>query len=196
MKVLEDTIIADEGKVIMRIADNTIYGKEVLLGYCYYIGGHPLTAPHKDTVEDFTEIDEPSEYEDVTQIEVLTDLEKSIIEKRKEIKLYDSSLEVNEFFVNGVSCWIDKATRVGLVNSTKMEIEIGREETTLILNDMVLNLSCHVILEVLARLEVYAKDCYNVTARHLINVNNLTSVEEVNSYDYKVGYPMKLNIEV
>lgn len=52
-------ITADEGKVFRRIADGQIYGKEISLGYSYYIGGVRLTEPHLDIPEDFEQIDEP-----------------------------------------------------------------------------------------------------------------------------------------
>ena len=32
-------IIADDGKVFERIADGTNYGKEIYLGYSFFIGG-------------------------------------------------------------------------------------------------------------------------------------------------------------
>jgi hypothetical protein len=52
-------ITADEGKVFRRIADGQVYGKEISLGYSYYIGGVRLTEPHLDVPEDFEQIDEP-----------------------------------------------------------------------------------------------------------------------------------------
>lgn len=52
-------IKADNGKVFRRIADGQIYGKEISLGYSYYINGVKLDEPHLDTAEDFEQIDEP-----------------------------------------------------------------------------------------------------------------------------------------
>ena len=52
-------IKADKGKVFRRIADGQIYGKEISLGYSYYINGIKLDKPHLDTQEDFEQIDEP-----------------------------------------------------------------------------------------------------------------------------------------
>jgi hypothetical protein len=52
-------IKADEGKVFRRIADGQIYGKEISLGYSYYINGIRLAEPHLDIPEDFEQIDEP-----------------------------------------------------------------------------------------------------------------------------------------
>lgn len=54
-------IIADEGKVFKRKSDGFIYGKEIYLGYTYYIGGKKLDEPHLEVVEDFEEIDAPKE---------------------------------------------------------------------------------------------------------------------------------------
>ena len=56
----EKHIIADDGKVFKRKSDDLIYGKEIYLGYTWYIGNVKLTEPHLETVEDFDEIDEPN----------------------------------------------------------------------------------------------------------------------------------------
>lgn len=52
-------IKADEGKVFRRISDGALYGKEISLGYSYYINGVKLSEPHLDVPEDFEQIDEP-----------------------------------------------------------------------------------------------------------------------------------------
>lgn len=51
-------IIADEGKEFMRIVSEERYGKEIYLGYSYYIGGVLQDPPHLDVAEDFIEVDE------------------------------------------------------------------------------------------------------------------------------------------
>ena len=57
---MEDRIIkASEGKVFRRIADGFIFGKEIYLGYMYYIGGNKLDEPLMARPEHFEEIDEP-----------------------------------------------------------------------------------------------------------------------------------------
>lgn len=119
-------------------------------------------------------------------------LQEAIDKKIEEIDIYDSSKEVNLFYYNGKEFWIDTATRVGLKNSTLDEIDYGRTSTTLILGQHVITIQCQNLLKLLTKLEVYAKDCYNVTAQHKINVSNLSSIEDVEHYDYSVGYPDKL----
>ena len=43
-----------------------------------------------------------------------------------EITAYDSSSSVNSFLLNGMEVWLDKATRVGLMNSTPSPRAWGR----------------------------------------------------------------------
>ena len=52
-------LIADEGKVLRRIGTDEIFGKEMWLGYSYYINGVRQNPPHLDVQSDFEEIDEP-----------------------------------------------------------------------------------------------------------------------------------------
>lgn len=57
---MEDRIIkASEGKVFRRISDGFIFGKEINLGYTYYLGGKKLETPLLEFPEHFEEIDEP-----------------------------------------------------------------------------------------------------------------------------------------
>ena len=56
---MELTVItANTGKIFRRKADGFIYGKQIYLGYTYYINGNILDTPHLDTIDDFEEIDE------------------------------------------------------------------------------------------------------------------------------------------
>ena len=44
----------------------------------------------------------------------------------------------------------------------------------------------------LSSLELYALNCYNVTAQHKSSVEAMETVEELESYDYTEVYPEKL----
>ena len=120
-------------------------------------------------------------------------LGQAIAEKIAQIQAYDASENVNVFYYGETKCWLDKATRVGLMNSTNMEKTVGRQTSKLILGDLYFDFPCDTILYMLTLLEVYAKDCYDVTAQHVINVKNLTDIDSVDNYDYTAGYPDKLN---
>ena len=123
-------------------------------------------------------------------------LEQAKVEKIAEITAYDTSDKVNGFVLNGAVVWIDKATRVGLMNSTTITKAAGQKTTTLWLGSMKLIVDCDKAIQLLSALEMYALDCFNVTASHKQAVSELTTIEEVEAYDYKVGYPKMLEMSI
>lgn len=116
--------------------------------------------------------------------------------KINDILKYDSSPEVNGFYLNNELVWLSKDMRVGLVNSTTIEKNAGVQETTLWFEGKLLVMGVDKILEMLAALEIYAKQCYNKTQEHIVEVNDLEDVKDVDNYDYTVGYPEKLHFNV
>ena len=44
----------------------------------------------------------------------------------------------------------------------------------------------------LLAIELYASACYDNTQAHVANVKSLENIEDVQNYDYRVGYPEKL----
>ena len=113
-----------------------------------------------------------------------------------EITAYDSSSSVNSFLLNGMEVWLDKATRVGLMNSTTIAKSMGQEKTTLWLGSYQLDVDCDKAIQLLSALEMYALECFNVTAAHKKEVSELDNIDGVLTYDYKSGYPDKLKMEV
>lgn len=123
-------------------------------------------------------------------------LEQAKVEKIAEITAYDTSSSVNGFMLNGLLVWLDKATRVGLMNSTTISKAAGQETTTLWLGGIKLVVDCDKAIQLLSALEMYALECFNVTASHKAAVSELTTIEEVEAYDYKTGYPKMLEMSV
>lgn len=74
--IIQDRYIhADAGKVLRRIGTDEIMGREIFLGYSYYINGILQDPPHYDVPEDFEEIDEPEdipEEPDISDSEALS----------------------------------------------------------------------------------------------------------------------------
>ena len=112
------------------------------------------------------------------------------------IEKYDASSSVNSFLLNGMEVWLDKATRVGLMNSTTIAKSMGQEKTTLWLGSYQLEVDCDKAIQLLSALEMYALECFNVTAAHKKAVSELDNIEGVLTYDYRAGYPDKLKMEV
>ena len=123
-------------------------------------------------------------------------LKQAKVDKIAEIAAYDTSSSVNGFMLNGLLVWLDKATRVGLMNSTTIAQAAGRQTTTLWLGGIKLVVDCDKAIQLLSALEMYALECFNVTASHKQAVSELTTIEEVEAYDYKSGYPKMLEMSV
>lgn len=123
-------------------------------------------------------------------------LEAAKTEVETAITAYDSSSAVNSFLLNGIQVWLDKATRVGLMNSTTIAKSMGQQNTTLWLGSYQLEVDCDKAIQLLSALEMYALECFNVTAAHKKAVSELDNIEAVLTYDYKSGYPEKLKMEV
>lgn len=71
-----------------------------------------------------------------------TKLDEVKAEVLAKIDAYDTSSSVNSFNLNGLPVWLDKDTRVGLMNSTQIEKAAGHETTTLWLGSVSLVINC------------------------------------------------------
>ena len=126
--------------------------------------------------------------------------EEVLIERAKRTKLdelhmFDESSEVNDCIIvyqgNELHYWADKHERGSLGSAVRDCIALGRTEYRLDLRELgvSLNIHCEKLLQMLSVLEVYAIDCYNKTTDHEFAIKALSVREEIESYDFKVGYP-------
>ena len=140
-------------------------------------------------------------YSDYLRAENKKKYEGKTLEEAKEMLLaeidaYDKSSAVNGFALNGAVVWLDKATRVGLMNSTSITKAMGQPTTTLWLGESKMEVPCDTAIQLLSALEMYALECFNVTAAHKVAVSELNSIEEVEKYDITADYPAQLRMEV
>ena len=140
-------------------------------------------------------------YSDYLRAENKKKYEGKTLEEAKEMLLaeidaYDKSSAVNGFLLNGAVVWLDKATRVGLMNSTSITKAMGQPTTTLWLGESKIEVPCDTAIQLLSALEMYALECFNVTAAHKKAVSELATIEEVEKYDITAGYPAQLRMEV
>ena len=113
-------------------------------------------------------------------------------DKIRDITRYDSSPEVNIFYIDGQELWLDKATRVGLKLRFDAEIASGQTNTALWHNGVQFPLELNSALQMLNAIELYASACYDNTQAHIANVKVLEDIESLKNYDYRTGYPEKL----
>ena len=123
--------------------------------------------------------------------------EEEILNREKEYKIdeilnYDSSREVNGFYINDQELWLDKATRVGLKLRFDAEISSGKTNTTIWYEGTPFNLELTNALQMLNDIELYASACYDNTQTHIANINEIKDLETLKNYDYRTGYPEKL----
>lgn len=113
-------------------------------------------------------------------------------EKMNMLLNYDKSSAVNEFFIQGIAIWLDKSTRVGLKLRFESELNLGKEETTLWYMGAKFSLPLENAIKMLFAIELYASECYDNTQYHISQISQLTTIEEIQNYDYMTGYPDKL----
>ena len=82
---------------------------------------------------------------------------------------------------------------VGLFNSISIEKEIGKTDTVLWYDATKYAIPISDALRMLNEIEMYALNCYNVTQSHIAAVRALQTIEEIENYDYTIGYPEKLS---
>lgn len=117
---------------------------------------------------------------------------RKILNVISKINEYDKSSQVNGVTINGMYTWFNKATRVGLRNSTNVLKKLGNETTSLWINNKEITIKCDQLSDMLDKLEVYALNCFYTTSKHKRNVYQLNTIEEIENYDYTSGYPEKL----
>lgn len=112
--------------------------------------------------------------------------------KLAEIEAYDNSGAVNSFELGGVPMWLDAQTRQQLRISIEAYQATGEENVTKWFEGQEFTFPVVLWLQMLNSLEVYASDALNVTESHKAAVKALTAIEEVENYDFTIGYPQKL----
>ena len=119
-------------------------------------------------------------------------LEAAKVEKLMQIDNYDASSNVEEFTVNGIPMWLGHELRQQIRTSADAYDAMGYEDMTKVFNGIEFTFPITAWRQMLNALEVYAAEALNTTERHKNAVNALTTIEEVEDYDYTVDYPNKL----
>ena len=114
--------------------------------------------------------------------------------KLQEIINYDKSEDVNKFFINNFSLWLSREERIVIKDRFQREKDAGKEKTRLLYKGLVLELTPDMGIHLINMVSAYADQCFDVTEAHKSALNDLTTKEEIQGYDYTVGYPEKISI--
>lgn len=116
--------------------------------------------------------------------------------KLGELAAYDKSSAVNEFFVNGIGTWFEPAERSNYSSSINSAKLLGMETLTFYIGSVALTVPTAQAEQMLAAVQLYADQCFIVTKQHENTIGTLDSVEAIESYDFKTGYPEKLTFTI
>lgn len=116
-----------------------------------------------------------------------TDVEKNNM--LQNILNYDKSETINVFYIDDIPFWYSKEERNYLINRINAEIVNNQTSTTIWYNHQEYLFDVNFMIDILNKVELYAAKCFDITQRHYNYVSSLTSVEEIESFDYMTDYP-------
>lgn len=101
---------------------------------------------------------------------------------------YDSSSAVNEFYLNGQGMWIAPDERSNYMLTLEGAQRSGVEYIIFLGQ----TIPVATAIQMIDAVNLYAMQCVDVTESHKAAINALTTIAEVDAYDYTVGYPQKI----
>lgn len=186
-------IVADEGYFLTN--NQGLYGYEIILGEFDSPENYvelPISEWPADQEPEEPDVPTGSEEPEIPESPAPDRLHIAKQFKIIEIEAYDVSTNVNGFFYSGNFMWLDRETRSSLKNTIESLALMNRDSLNIWYEDIYVTVDLNSARQLLAALEVYATDCYNVTALHKTEVNAMTSISDVENFDVTVGYPPRL----
>ena len=119
-------------------------------------------------------------------------LEKAKADKLAELEAYDSSEAVNGFRIGNQVMWLEPNERANYLLTLQGALEMGVETIPFMGNTIPTSDAINTIKAV----NLYAMQCVGVTAQHKASIEAITTVAEVNAYDFTAGYPTQIVINL
>lgn len=174
-----------------------IDGEKIWFNDILILGETQIINPTEEQVlaAGYVEYKEP----ELTEEQKLTNAINSVIQK---INDWDNSNAVNNCIIiyqgQELSYWASKAERNDLKAALNDCLNMGKDVYRLDLRDLKISIiiDCKELLNILSSLEIYAIECYNKTTDHIFAVQQLTDIETIKNYNYKLGYPEILTFNI
>lgn len=112
--------------------------------------------------------------------------------KELEEKIWDYDKQTEEFFIGGVSVWLNREERQTILRRCDAEEAKGLETVVLRKNGMKFELPIATCRGIVLEVEFYASRCYDNREDLLVAKDELTTAEGVLAFDWTSGYPEKL----
>lgn len=129
------------------------------------------------------------EYVEANNIDDIDVAKQNMIQN---IKMYDKSDEIESFYIDDEKFWFNKEERSYLTRRFEAEIKNDQSTTTIWYNNIEFMFDLIWISEIFDKVELYASKCFDVTQRHINEVNSLVEYDEIDNYDFMAGYPQQL----
>lgn len=121
-------------------------------------------------------------------------LEQAKKDAIKTISLYDSSNAVNAFIVNNtVKTWFTIEQRLNYKQSVEAAKLLNETSLQFLVEGIPFSISVTNAEYMLAQIQRYADKCFLVTEQHKANIRTMNNIEDIDTYDFTVGYPEMLN---
>lgn len=95
-----------------------------------------------------------------------------------------------------MAAWLTPDKRSDYKNSLDSAELLGMTEVHPVFNGVALTIPTQIAKMALAKIQIYANQCYGVTEQHKAAIGALQTVGEVEAYDFERFYPEKLTFEV
>lgn len=115
-------------------------------------------------------------------------LEDAKRERIAELNAYDQSSVVLSFSLNNIDMWVNPTERTNYL----MTVEAAEDNGMTTVPFHGTNISTIAAKNILNAVALYAMQVMAVTDNHRETIEVLENIEDVDAYDYTVGYPTKL----
>ena len=127
-------------------------------------------------------------------VRTLEDAKREMIDT---IDRYDNSDEVNAFTINGtIKSWLTPLERSNYKDSIDAAKVMGLETVSFFVGDILFTVTPAAGEQMLAQVQLYADACFIVTKQHKMAVEALETIEAVDNFNYREGYPEMINFDV
>lgn len=123
-------------------------------------------------------------------------LQYAVEKKILEIDAYYNSDKVNGFELSGMTMWLDPTLRGNIQRQIDSARILNKDSISISIAGEAYKFSLDSASYMLATLEMYASECYNIRDGKIASVKKITSVPDVDSYSATDGYPVNPKFEI
>lgn len=143
---------------------------------------------------EFTQIINPPEHKILEDgwVEYVETIDNFDYEKKNMLlnaENFSNSANIKVFYINDEPFWFNNIERITLKHKILAEIEKAQSTTNIWYNGTEYFFDIDFFNQILTEVEIYASKCFDTTQRNLNEIKNLSSIEELENFDFTKNYP-------